>query len=50
MAQQLLDFSIPLNINLLDATVSQFYGTGSNEEVNFLFYALALVILPARLK
>ena len=29
----LLDFSQPLDVSLLDATVAAFYGAGSNEEV-----------------
>ena len=32
-AARLLDFSLPLDVTLLDATVAAFYGAGSNEEV-----------------
>eukprot|EP00897_Mesotaenium_endlicherianum_P006313 jgi/Mesen1/570/ME000107S10809 len=32
MAQKLLEFSQPLDVTLLDATVSAFYGTGSSDE------------------
>lgn len=32
-AAKLLDFSQPLDVALLDATVNAFYGAGSNDEV-----------------
>lgn len=32
-AARLLDFSLPMDVTLLDATVAAFYGAGSNEEV-----------------
>lgn len=32
-AAQLLDYSQPIDVPLLDATVAAFYGAGSNEEV-----------------
>ena len=32
-AAKLLDFSVPLDVDLLDATVNSFYGASSNEEV-----------------
>lgn len=32
-AAALLDFSKPLEVSLLDATVNAFYGAGSNDEV-----------------
>uniref|UniRef100_A0A7I4BPN0 Importin N-terminal domain-containing protein n=1 Tax=Physcomitrium patens TaxID=3218 RepID=A0A7I4BPN0_PHYPA len=32
MAEKLLDFTQPLDVGLLDATVAAFYGTGSKEE------------------
>ena len=32
-AARLLDFSQPMDVALLDATVAAFYGAGSNEEV-----------------
>jgi hypothetical protein len=32
-AAQLLDFSKPLDVTVLDATVAVFYGAGSSEEV-----------------
>lgn len=36
MAEKLLDFTQPLDVGLLDATVAAFYGTGSKEEVHFV--------------
>ena len=33
VAAQLLDFSQPLNVELLDACVASFYTSGSNQEV-----------------
>jgi hypothetical protein len=32
-AAKLLDFSQPLDINLLDSTIATFYGAASNDEV-----------------
>eukprot|EP00899_Mesostigma_viride_P028462 jgi/Mesvir1/8800/Mv02704-RA.1 len=32
MAEKLLDFSLPFDVPLLDATVTSFYGAGSNEQ------------------
>lgn len=37
MAEKLLDFTQPFDVGLLDATVAAFYGTGSKEEVCFVF-------------
>ncbi len=34
MAQALLDFSQPLDVNLLDQTVAEFYGAASAEQVH----------------
>lgn len=39
MAQALLDFSKPLDVNLLDQTVAEFYGAASAEQVRLCSYA-----------
>lgn len=36
-AEKLRDLTQPIDVPLLDATVSAFYGTGSKEEVTFRF-------------
>lgn len=36
-AEKLRDLSQPIDVALLDATVAAFYGTGSKEEVRYLF-------------
>lgn len=42
-AAQLLDFSQPLDVALLDATVNAFY-TGTNEEVSDAFICSSLSV------
>lgn len=46
-AEMLRDLSRPIDVELLDATVSALYGTGSEEEVRFFYsFSFALPFRP----
>lgn len=46
MAERFRDLNQPIDVVLLDATVSAFYGTGSKEEVSPLAASGILFVLP----
>lgn len=48
--EKLRDLSQPMDVALLDATVSAFYGTGSKEEVWDIFLLSLLFICSSSLK